>query len=156
MIVRRAAAFLVIAAAAGALQACAPKPADLGLNADLLDDQIGRRIGSPGTCVVVAKDGQIVYRWGTHVVCGRSLPACVAPGETTVEDLATAGEVRRISCPSGVEVASWWSGAGRTRAGRVTFAASMAGPDALPAIEVERRLTPVLARGGLTVEPAAP
>lgn len=150
----RAAALLLVAGAA--LAACAPKPADLGLDEAVLEERIGRRVGSPGTCVVLASEGRIVYRWGTHVTCGRELPSCEGSETTTAEDLAKAGTARRISCPSGPYVASWWSGEGRTASGRVTFAASMAGPDALPAIEVERRLTPVLKDAGLTVGEAPP
>lgn len=142
--------------AAAALASCAPSPESLGLDEAALEDGVGRRIGSPGTCVVIASEGKIVYRWGSHVTCGRELPSCEGAGATTVERLAEAGETRRISCPWGTGVASWWSGRGRTTKGEATFAASMAGPDALPAIEVERRLTPVLKSAGLAVGPEAP
>lgn len=147
---------LVLLAVGAILAACAPRPADLGLDEAVLENDIGRRIGSPGTCVVLASDGEIVYRWGTHVICGRELPSCEGSATTTAEALAVAGAPRRVSCPNGTDVAAWWSGSGRTSKGVVTFAASMAGPDALPAIEVERRLTPVFKNAGLTVGVAPP
>lgn len=142
-----AAAFALTAAA------CAPTPADLGVDETVLESGIGRRVGSPGTCVVLAAEGKVIYRWGGAVVCGRSIASCEG-GETTAEALAIAGTSRRVSCPWGSNVASWWSGTAETPQGRVGFAASMAGPDALPAIEMEARLTPVLRQAGVAVEPA--
>lgn len=141
--------------AAMALASCAPSPESLGLDETALQNGIGRRIGSPGACVVIASEGRIAYTWGSYLTCGRELPTC--DGKiATAERLAQDGAIKRISCPYGAGVASWWAASGRTSTGVVTVVASMAGPDALPAIEVERRLTPILKEAGLTVGPELP
>ncbi|HMO42742.1 MAG TPA: hypothetical protein PKB04_05355, partial [Phenylobacterium sp.] len=59
---RRAARF---PAAAAALLLAACSPGLEGLDEDVLNREIGARIGDPTTCVLIARpDGTVVYRYG--------------------------------------------------------------------------------------------
>lgn len=151
---RGAAPGLLTAALALALAACTPDPTAVGLDDETLDAEIGRRIGSAGTCVAVAAEGRIVYTWGNYVTCARRAPTCSGSETSSVEAAALAGVPRRVSCPSGELISSWWVADGRTSRVPVTVAVNMAGEDALPGIEIERRARRAFERAGMTFDPA--
>jgi hypothetical protein len=141
-------------AAVLAVTACAPDPKAVGIDDETLDAEIGRRLGSAGTCVAVASEGRVVYTWGNYVTCARRAPTCSGSDTSSVEAAALAGEPRRISCPAGELISSWWVADGRTSRGPVTVAVNMAGEDALPGIEIERRARTGFERAGVTFDPA--
>ena len=74
MIAKRAFALGLLACAA--LAACSPKlPA--GVDKHRLDLAVNDAIGDPNTCVLIGRpDGELVYRFGSHMTCGRRLPSC--------------------------------------------------------------------------------
>lgn len=141
------------------MSACAPKLPE-GIDAAALDEAVARAVGSPSTCVVVERrDGGVVYRYGTHTTCARSLPACDAPGVTTVEtqlNAARTGKVRTASCDT-AEAASrgvaWASGPLPVLEGkpdrRMVYAVFMESGDALSGLEAKRRLESAFERVGL-------
>lgn len=150
---------LSFVAVVGLLCACAPKPPE-GVDTAALDEAVAGAVGSPSTCVVVEKkDGGTVYRYGTHTTCARSLPACDAPGLTTIETQLTAartGVVRTASCDT-AEAASrgvaWASGPLPVLAGkpdrRMVYAVFMESGDALSGMEAKRRLESAFEKAGL-------
>ncbi len=141
------------------LTACAPKTPE-GVDAAALDEAVARAVGSPSTCVVVEKrDGGVVYRYGTHTTCARSLPACDAPGLTTIQaqlNAARGGKVRTASCDT-AEAASrgvaWASGPLPVLAGKsdrqMVYAVFMESGDALSGLEAKRRLEAAFDKAGL-------
>ena len=142
-----------------ALTACAPKLPE-GVDAAALDEAVARAVGSPSTCVVVEKrDGGVVYRYGTHTTCARSLPACDAPGLTTIQtqlDAARTGKVRTASCDTAEEASrgvAWASGPLPVLAGKgdrqMVYAVFMESGDALSGLETKRRLEAAFERAGL-------
>lgn len=141
------------------LSACAPKLPE-GIDAAALDEAVARAVGSPSTCVVVEKrDGGVVYRYGTHTTCARSLPACDAPGVTTIEtqlNAARAGKVRTASCDTAEEASrgvAWASGPLPALEGKpdrqMVYAVFMESGDALSGLETKRRLEAAFKRAGL-------
>jgi hypothetical protein len=141
------------------LSACAPKLPE-GIDAAVLDEAVARAVGSPSTCVVVEnRDGGVVYRYGTHTTCARSLPACDAPGVTTIEtqlNAARAGKVRTASCDTAEEASrgvAWASGPLPALEGRpdrqMVYAVFMDSGDALSGLETKRRLEAAFKRAGL-------
>lgn len=141
------------------LAACAPKPPE-GVDAAALDEAVARAVGSPSTCVVVEKrGGGVVYRYGTHTTCARSLPACDAPGLTTIQtqlDAARTGKVRTASCDTAEEASrgvAWASGPLPALAGRpdrkMVYAIFMESGDALSGLEAKRRLEAAFEKVGL-------
>ena len=129
---------VTVALAALTLAACGPR-LPKGVDPDKLDQGISDTIGGPNTCVLIGRpgSGEVVWRYNTHMTCGRTLPACDAPGLRTVADLlkATAkdGRPRTLSCDTaadGSRGVGWASGA---IAGRgLVYAAAMEGDRALP------------------------
>ena len=81
-------AAITLSAAALLIFACSPAGPE-GVDPSVLDREIGRRIGDPLTCVLLAErgSGKIVYRYGTNTVCARTYPGCQGQAERTVEDL---------------------------------------------------------------------
>lgn len=136
---------------------CAPKPPG-GVDAATLDAEIGNRIGSPSTCVLIADmSGATVYRYGSNTTCGRELPACAQPGNVTADDVlkaATRGDARLVSCdstPDASRTVAWASGpvpASEGRQGGFVFAVAMEGVDALPGREINTRLEPMWPKAG--------
>jgi hypothetical protein len=130
------------------LAACAPS-GPKGVDPDVLAQAVGEAVGDPGTCVVLAEreSGKVVWRSAKSYVCGRTLPSCVAPTETSVEGLA-----KRVAKTGGVLMTGCsnvsWS-AGPTRREDIVFAAVMQGERALPGIEIARRLDKAFERAGL-------
>lgn len=141
------------------LTACSPKLPE-GVDAAALDEAVARAVGSPSTCVVVEKrDGGVVYRYGTHTTCARSLPACDAPGVTTIQtqlDAARTGKVRTASCDTAADASrgvAWASGPLPVLTGksdrRMVYAVFMESGDALSGLETKRRLEAAFERVGL-------
>lgn len=150
---------LAALAACLALGACAR---DIpGIDDTALSDAIGKAIGDPSTCVILAtQDGDVAWRYGTHMTCARELPACDAAGtKITVETLAKAaakGDERAISCPSttdGLRSVGWATGPVQAGEGKahepLVYAAVMEGERALPGREIKLRVENALSDAGL-------
>jgi hypothetical protein len=132
-----------------------------GIDNAVLTDAVGRAIGDPATCVILAtRSGDVAWRYGTHMTCARELPACGdGPGAITVEalaELAAKGDERAISCPStadGSRSVGWATGPVKAGEGAthepLVYAAVMEGERALPGREIKLRLENALARAGL-------
>ena len=141
------------------LAGCAPKLPE-GVDAAALDEAVARAVGSPSTCVVVeTRDGDVVYRYGTHTTCARSILACDTPGVTTIEaqlEAARGGAVRTASCDTAEEASrgvAWASGPLPGLPGKadrqMVYAVFMESGDALSGLEAKRRLESAFARAGL-------
>jgi len=139
-----------------AFGACAP-PAGHGLNTGLLDDQIGKAIGDPATCVLVADraSGEVVYQYGADFNCSRPLPACDAPGVTSAKaalQFAARPGGRLASCastPEGSRQVGWAEGRVRSKTRDLVFSAVMEGGRALPGHEINARLYDAFQAAGL-------
>ncbi|WP_312161976.1 hypothetical protein [Phenylobacterium sp.] len=158
---RRLAALGLSAAvlSAAALGACAPGAPE-GVRKAVLDQAVSDAIGDPGTCVLIADQGKVVYQYGTHVVCGRTLPTCEGPGVQSLDQLLkkAAGERRTASCRSnadGTRIVAWASGPIEGRE-RMTFAAVMEASEAPPGIVVADKLASAFARAGLGPKQPSP
>jgi len=142
-----------------ALGACAPKPPP-GFDAGRLDAAVGAAIGTPSTCVLVARKGQDrpFYRYGSNVTCGRALPACEGAAATTragyrLRAVAAGGAAVKLSCDSNPErsrTVAWAAGASPSRPD-IVYAAFMdvENDRALPGRVMADRLTAALTRSGL-------
>jgi len=136
--------------------ACTP-PSGRGLNHDALDNAIGRAIGDPATCVLVADraSGTVVYRYGDSLECDRSLPRCDGPGTMTVQDalaLATRPGGRLTSCPSnadGSRTVGWAAARVPNTKRDLIYSAVMEGERALPGQEISARLADAFANAGV-------
>jgi len=128
----------ILTAAGLALAACGPA-LPKGVDADRLEAAVSGAIGDPNTCVLIGRpgSGQIVWRYNTHLTCGRGLPVCDKPGGRTVGDLlktvAADGRPRATSCgiPGDVSRGVGWA-AGPVPGRQLVYAAVMEGPRALP------------------------
>lgn len=147
--------FAALGLAAIALSACSPG-APKGVDKAQLDDAISRAIGDPATCVMIAEQatGKIVYRYNSHTACARSLPACDAPGDRTLEDLVRAtvkdGQVRTLSCYTQADASrgvGWASGP--LAAKGLVYAAVMEGDRAFPGRMMADRLSSAFKKVGL-------
>lgn len=152
----RALAGLILVA--GLLTGCAPKLPD-GVDETRLTELVGRAIGSPSTCVVVANaSGTIVWKAGGYITCARNLPTCAGGDPVTAEAVlhAAIGKPARIaSCPSdatGVNTVGWAIGPVPTGEGKparnLTYVAVMEGERALPGREVQERVEHAFAKAG--------
>ena len=149
---RRGGVILALTAAA-ALAACSPKtPA--GVDKNVLDEAISQAIGDPGTCVLIAQQGQVVYQYGTHMVCGRVLPACEGTATRTLADLVkeapAAGDPKTASCRSNPErtrIVAW--AAGPVAGGDMVYAAVMEGDLVPPGVVIADKLQAAFQRAGL-------
>ena len=114
--IRGLAALLAAAALGSLVSGCTPRTAE-GLPREALDDAIGRALGDPNTCVLLADraSGQVVYRYGAASTCSMSWPACDRPGNLQ------AGDALRLATPQG-RLTSCASAPGR----RVGWAAGQA------------------------------
>ena len=130
------------------LAACTPTPpSGKGLDKDALDQAIGRAIGDPTTCVILADrvSGKEVYRYGDAIGCARTYPACDRPGlMNAIASLQYAArpDGRTASCPTapdGSESVGW--AAGRVGGKRdLIYGAVMQGKRSLPGREMAARL----------------
>ncbi|KRB49413.1 MAG: hypothetical protein V4514_11130 [Pseudomonadota bacterium] len=148
---RTRAAALILSAAV--LCACAPT-APKGVDKAALDDAVSRAIGDPGTCVLIAKGDKLVYRYGSNVVCGRTLPACDQSVPRTLADLLAAapavGQPRTASCRSnaqGTRVVAW--AAGPIEGGDLVYAAVMEGDEVPPGVIIADKLKTAFTRAGM-------
>ena len=152
----------LLAAAVLSFSLAACSPAIKGVDEAALADAVGQAIGDPGTCVIlVDKSAKVVWRYGTHMTCARSLPACEGGGTTTVQALANAaaqGGETAMSCdaaPDGSRTVGWASGPvpanPKAKHEPLFFSAVMEGePDrTLPGREIRARLEGVFAEVGL-------
>lgn len=143
-------------AASLVLTACAPKlPA--GVDDVRLSEAVGRAIGGPNTCVLLAnKAGKVVWTGGGYITCARNLPTCDGPVTTaqTVLEGAIGKPARFISCPSGpgVNTVGWAMGPVPVGAGKadhgLTYVAVMEGERALPGREVQERVEEAFTKAG--------
>lgn len=156
----RAPALLAAGLGALALQACGPQ-LPKGVDADRLKDAVSDAIGAPQTCMLIGRQGSgdVVWRYNTHTVCARALPACDGPGLRSVGELlkATAkdGKARTLSCNStadGSRGVGWASGGIPSRG--LVWAAVMEGPHALPGLIMTDQIEGALEDSGLA--PAVP
>ena len=83
--------FTLVIAALALLAGCAPD-APKGVDKDRLDEAVSRAIGDPATCLLIAEQdsGRLVYRYNTHITCGRTLPACEGSGTQLLDQLLQA------------------------------------------------------------------
>ena len=149
------------------LAACGPKGGGAGsgglhigggdaLPADALDAGIGKAIGDPTTCVLIANraDGKVLYRYGDGFNCARGLPACDRPGVMSAEQaLALAGgEGRHASCnstASGDRTVGWAAGKASSAKRDLIYSAVMEGQRTLPGMEMSARLDEAFRLAGL-------
>jgi hypothetical protein len=140
-----------------ALAACSPK-LPKGVDEALLADSVGRAIGGPNTCVLLAdKAGKVVWTGGGYITCARNLPTCGGATTTaqTVLDGAIGKPSRFASCPSGpgVNTVGWAMGPVPVSDGKpdrgLSYVAVMEGERALPGREVQERVEEAFARAGL-------
>ncbi|KRA66962.1 hypothetical protein ASD89_01645 [Caulobacter sp. Root656] len=151
--VRLIAAGLVLAA----LAACSPK-LPKGVDEQQLSEAVGRAIGGPNTCVLLAnKAGKVVWTGGGYITCARNLPTC--GGTTTTAQSVLEGAVgkpaRFASCPSGpgANTVGWAMGPVPVGPGKpdlgLSYVAVMEGERALPGREVQERIEEAFAKAGL-------
>ena len=113
-----------------------------------LDEAVNQAIGDPATCVMIGKiaSGQVVYRFGSHVICGKPWPSCTDQAVTLPQDLLKAGPKIRTgatsSCRSsadGSRGVSWASGPVVDHAD-LAYVAVMEGPSTPPGIVIADKL----------------
>ena len=137
-----------------ALAGCGPKAPE-GVDKRVLDAAVSQAVGDPGTCVLIAEaGGGQVYRFGTHAVCGRKLPACAGQVLQTTGDLlkkvAAGRKVDTASCASvspGRRVG--WA-AGPIQGSALVYAAVMEGPNTPPGLVIDDKLQTAFRKAGLT------
>ncbi|MET3664870.1 hypothetical protein [Caulobacter sp. 1776] len=144
-----------VALAAVGLTACSPKLPE-GIDESVLTQAVGRSIGSPSTCVVIADaKGKLVWRGGGYITCSRNLPDCEG-AQTTAEDLVKANlgkPARFLSCPSSAaNTVGWAIGPVPTGEGKpdrhLTYVAVMEGERALPGLEIKDRVERAFKKAG--------
>lgn len=147
----------VVALAAFGLTACSPR-LPKGIDESVLTQAVGRSIGSPSTCVVIADaKGKLVWRAGGYITCSRNLPDCEG-AQTTAEQLLKANlgkPARFLSCPSSTAAANtvgWAIGPVPHGDGKpdrdLTYVAVMEGERALPGIEIKDRVERAFKKAG--------
>ena len=113
-----------------------------------LDGAISEAIGDPNTCLMIGKiaTGEVVYRFGSHVICGKPWPSCTDQGVTSPSDLLKSGPKIRTgatsSCRSsadGSRGVSWASGPVVNHAD-LAYVAVMEGPNVPPGIVIADKL----------------
>ena len=146
----RAAGLLLAALLVSACTPNAPK----GVDKAVLDQAVGKAIGDPGTCVLIAEGGKRVYRFGSNLVCGRKLPACGGGLAQTPGDLLEAALVRKTpmtaSCPSnrdGSRLVAWASGP--IDGHDMVYAAVMEGDQVPPGVVIADKLDAAFKAAGL-------
>lgn len=143
------------AALALCLTACA-RPQG-GVPGDALDQAIGRSIGDPTTCVIIADrtSRKVLYTYGQRFNCLRGLPACDRPGFMNAQQalgLADVADPRGASCPSNAEGSrnvGWAEGRVSGAKRDLIFSAVMEGDRALPGQEMIARLNDAFGDAGL-------
>jgi len=156
---RRPAVLLIAAGLvlAAPLASCSPR-LPKGVDEQQLSEAVGRAIGGPNTCVLVAdKAGKVVWTGGGYITCARNLPTC--DGATTTAQTVLEGAIgkpaRFASCPSGpgANTVGWATGPVPVGAGKpdrgLSYVAVMEGERALPGREVQERVEEAFAKAGL-------
>ncbi|MFN3522066.1 MAG: hypothetical protein ACK4YQ_07435 [Phenylobacterium sp.] len=146
------------AALAASLGACSPGAPE-GVDKQVLDNAISQRIGDPNTCVLIGKagSGEVVYRYNTHVACGRQLPTCEGGSAVSADDMleavAKGGPEIAVSCPTVADRSRsvGWA-AGRVPGRDLVYAAVMEGDKALPGRVMADRIERAFVEAG--VQPA--
>lgn len=135
--------------------ACSPKAPE-GVSQPALDEAISKVMGDANTCVLIgeAGSGKVVYRYNTHVACGRKYPACEGAAPRSADDLleAVAKEPQPLaaSCPTtadGSRSVGWTAGAVPDH--DLVFSAVMEGDKALPGRVMADRLQGAFEKAGL-------
>jgi hypothetical protein len=137
------------------LGACAPRAERLPT--DALDSAIGRAIGDPTTCLLLADraTGKVVYTYGVTFNCARGLPACDRPGYLSARQalaFAAKPDGRQASCNStaaGDRSVGWAEGRVKSDKRDLVYSAMMEGQTALPGMEMATRLDTAFANAGL-------
>jgi hypothetical protein len=148
---------VLLIAAGLTLAACSPK-LPKGVDEQQLSEAVGRAIGGPNTCVLLAdKAGKVVWTGGTYITCARNVPTC--GGATTTAQTVLEGAIgkpaRFVSCPSGpgVNTIGWAIGPVPAAEGKpasgLSYVALMEGERALPGREVQERVERAFAKAGL-------
>lgn len=148
---------LALAAGLAALTAAACSPqAPEGVSKPALDAAVSKALGDPNTCVLIAKagSGKVVYRYNTHVACGRKYLACEGDASRSADDLLAAAAkgapTLAASCPTsadGSRSVGWAAGPIPDR--DLVFAAVMEGDKALPGRVMGERLQGAFEKAGL-------
>lgn len=138
------------------LAACA-RPMGGSLPQGALDGAIGKAIGDPTTCVLLADraTGKVVYTYGQLFNCQRGLPACDRKGFLSAQgslSLADTPSPRHASCPSsadGSRSVGWAEGRVVSAHRSLVYSAVMEGDRALPGEEMAARLEGAFQAAGL-------
>jgi hypothetical protein len=128
-----------------------------GLPGGALDQAIGRAIGDPSTCVLLAdaSSGKVLYRYGESFNCVRGVPACDRPGflsATQALALASRPGGRGVSCASvadGSRTVGWAEGTVVGKRAGLIYSAVMEGQTALPGHEMAARLDDAFQQAGM-------
>ncbi|HRD27650.1 MAG TPA: hypothetical protein PLO65_05050 [Caulobacter sp.] len=151
---------LTLAGAGLGLAACEPT-GPRGIDAELLNQQVGRAVGDPNTCVLLVEkgSGKVVWRYGDHSTCASAMPSCQGAAMLSPDglaQLAASGEVRTLSCdsaPDGASRVGWASGpvvpSAGAKYGDLAYAAAMEGPSVLPGREIKVRLEAAFRKAGM-------
>jgi hypothetical protein len=149
------------------LAACSPQAGKKGgtlviggdhrLPSSALDQTIGRGIGDPTTCVLIADKttGKVLYQYGEIFNCVRALPACDRPGVLSARQalaFATLPDGRETSCnsvPDGSRMVGWAQGPVGPKSPNLVYSAVMEGQKALPGHEMAARLSDEFQNAGL-------
>ena len=148
---------VALAALSAALVLAACAKSGSGLPSDALDLQIGRAIGDPTTCVLIAdrSSHKVLYSYGQKFNCLRGMPACDRPGYMSAQQalsLADTAEGRGASCtstPDGSRMVGWAEGRVNSSRRDLIFSAVMEGDRALPGQEMLARLADAFSAAGL-------
>ena len=147
----------LLAFAAAGLSACSPKLPS-AIDETLLTEAIGKSIGSPSTCVIIADaKGNPAWRGGGYITCARNLPSCQG-ATTTAEALLKANigkPARFLSCPTtpgSNNTVGWALGPVPTSPGKpdlhLSYVAVMEGDRALPGLEIQDRVERAFKKAG--------
>lgn len=137
------------------LAACAPG-LPKGVSQSRLEAALDDKVGDPNTCVLIGRagDGKLVYRYGTHVVCGQAWPTCQGSNLVTADALlpqvARSRSASNLSCPTqpaGDRSVGWSSGPVEGHADLV-YVAVMEGPTAPPGMIVAEHVASALRTAG--------
>ncbi len=137
------------------LSACSPG-LPRGVSGSNLEAALDDGVGDPNTCVLIgqAGSGKLVYRYGTHVICGQAWPSCQGADLTTADaqlpQVARSRSSATLSCPTkpdGSRSVGWATGpvAGHDD---LVFVAVMEGTTAPPGMIVAEHISKALQMAG--------
>jgi hypothetical protein len=151
MVRRALSAILCITTLAG----CAPG-LPKGVSSEKLEAALDDKVGDQNTCVLIgeAGSGKVVFRYGSHVVCGQAWPSCQGSDLTSAESLLPAIAKSRsdstLSCPTatgGSRSVGWASGPIEGHADLV-YVAVMEGSTAPPGMIIAEHTASALRTAG--------